>query len=378
MKINKHFNQFFQVMIFSLFSVSLLAQGPISTPPSGGNQKASVTQYMGLAKVTIVYSSPDVTGPNGENRDGNIWGQLVPYGMNNLGFGTAEESPWRAGANENTTIEFSHDVMIEGQSLAAGTYGLHMVAETEEWTIIFSNNYTAWGSYSYNPTEDALRVKVKPVDSEFTEWLTYEFEDRQLSGTTLAMKWENLKVPIKISCDTHSIYLTKIRQQLQSSQGFTWQGWQSAANFCLQNDVNLEEGLNWADQSINAPFGIGVENFVTLDTKAQILDMLDRSEEADEIMKKAIEHPTATMAQIHFYGRRLITGGKNEEAMKVFELNRKRNPDDNFTTFVGLARGYQAVGKNNKAIENYRLAAQNAPAGQAQFYEGLAKQLEDS
>ena len=378
MKNIKLINRFFQVAIAMLLLNPLLAQGPISTPPSGGNQKASVTQYMGLARITVVYNSPDVTGSDGKSREGNIWGQLVPYGMNNLGFGTAEESPWRVGANENTTIELSHDVMIEGQSLAAGEYGLHMIAEPEEWTIIFSNNSTAWGSFFYDPAEDALRVKVKSVDSEFTEWLTYNFEDRRLSGTTLAMKWENLKVPIKISCDTHSIYLTKIRQQLQSSQGFTWQGWQSAANFCLQNDLNLEEGLNWADQSINAPSGIGVENFVTLDTKAQILDKLDRSEEADEIMKKAIDHPTATMTQIHFYGRRLITGGKNEEALKVFELNRKRNPDDNFTTLVGLARGYQAVGKNNKAIENYRLAAQNAPAGQAQFYEGLAKQLEDS
>lgn len=377
MKTNKHLNQFFQVMIISLYSASLLAQGPVSTPPNGGNQKASVTQYMGLASVTVVYNSPDVTGSDGKSREGNIWGQLVPYGMTNLGFGTAEESPWRAGANENTTITFSHDVNVEGQQLAAGTYGLHMMADPDEWTIIFNNNSTAWGSFFYDPADDALRVKVKPGDSEFTEWLTFGFEDRQLSGTTLVMEWENIKIPVKVSCDVNDIYLTKIRQELESNKGFSWQGWQSAANFCLQNDINFEEGLEWADQAINTPFGIGVENFVTLDTKAQILDKLNRSEEAKELMAKAIDHPTASIAQIHFYGRRLINEGKNEEAMKVFELNRKRNPDDNFTTIVGLARGYQAIGKKQKAIENYRLAAQNAPGGQAQLYEGLAKQLED-
>jgi len=365
------------IMLVFLFN-PVQAQGPVSTPPSGGNQKASVTQYMGLASVTVTYHSPDVTGADGKSREGNIWGQLVPYGMNNLGFGTAKESPWRAGANENTTVIFSHDVMIEQQKLSAGTYGLHMITDQNEWTIIFSHNSTAWGSYAYDPAEDALRVNATPVDSEFTEWLTYGFEDRQLSGTTLVLRWENLKVPIKISCDKDNIYLTKIRQQLQSSQGFSWQGWQSAANFCLQNDINLEEGLEWANQSINAPFGIGVENFTTLDTKAQILAKLDRSDDAAEVMEKAVDHPTASMSQLHFYGRRLITEGKNEEAMKVFELNRKKNPDDNFTTFVGLARGYQEVGKDKKAIENYRLAAKNAPPGQASFYEGLAKELENS
>jgi tetratricopeptide (TPR) repeat protein len=351
-------------------------QGPVTTPPSGGNQKASVTQHMGLVEVTVDYSSPDVTGPNGESRKGAIWGQLVPYGMNNLGFGTAKESPWRAGANENTVFTTSHDILVEGKPLAAGSYGLHMITNEGNWTIIFNNSSTAWGSYFYEPSEDALRVEVAPVENEFTEWLTYGFEDRQLASSTLYLKWENLKVPVKLSCDINEVYLTKIRQELESSKGFSWQGWQSAANFCLQNDVNLEEGLDWAERSITAPFGIGVENFVTLDTKAQLLEKLGRAEEAATVMSKAIDHPTATMQQIHFYARRLIAAGKNQEALKVFELNRKRNPDDEFTTIVGLARGYEAVGKNKKAIENYRLAAKNAPPGQQSYYENLAKQLE--
>ncbi len=359
-------------------SCTLWAQGPVTTPPGGGNQKASVTQHMGLVAVTIDYNSPDVTGPNGQSREGQIWGQLVPYGMTNLGFGTAKESPWRAGANENTTISFSHDVMVEGQPLVAGTYGLHMIADPEEWTVIFNRNTTAWGSFFYNPDDDALKVKVTPVENQFTEWLTFGFEDRQLGSTTAYLAWEKLKVPFKITCDINEIYLSKIRQELESSQGFTWQGWQSAANFCIQNNLNLEEALTWADQAINAPFGIGVENFITLDTKAQVLTLLNRNDEADVIMKKAIDHPTTTMTQIHFYGRRLINQGKNKEAMDIFKLNRKRNPKDNFTTLVGLARGYQAIGDKKKAIDNFRLAAKNAPTGQAQFYENLAKQLEDS
>src|SRR5882724_11303217 len=87
----------------------------LSLPPSGNNQKASVTQYIGLAKVTIDYSSPAVHGPNGQDRRGQIWGKLVPYGMTNLGFGNGKPGPWRAGANENTVFTVSHPVSIDGK-----------------------------------------------------------------------------------------------------------------------------------------------------------------------------------------------------------------------------------------------------------------------
>ncbi|MDZ7606322.1 MAG: DUF2911 domain-containing protein [Cyclobacteriaceae bacterium] len=112
----------------------------ISMPPSGDNQKSSVTQWMGLVSVTVTYNSPDVTGPNGEDRKGKIWGGVVPYGLSDNNFGTVAKMPWRAGANENTTITFSHDVKVEGKPLAAGTYGLHTIPEKEKWTIIFSKN----------------------------------------------------------------------------------------------------------------------------------------------------------------------------------------------------------------------------------------------
>src|SRR5688572_7868106 len=147
--------------IASLAIVLLLcatASAQITTPPSGDNQKSSVTQYIGLVKVTIDYNSPDVHAPNGEDRTGKIWGTLVPFGMIDDPFGTCTECPWRAGANENTVFSVSHDVTIEGQPLPAGRYGLHMVAGPEEWTLIFSKNADSWGSYYYDAAEDALRV----------------------------------------------------------------------------------------------------------------------------------------------------------------------------------------------------------------------------
>lgn len=126
-----------------------LAQYPqLTLPPSGNNQKASVTQFIGPVEVTIDYSSPAVHGPDGKDRHGQIWGKLVPYGMADLGFRQGKLSPWRGGANENTVIAISDPVTIEGQTLPAGKYGLHFIPGQDEWTVIFSKNSSAWGSFS--------------------------------------------------------------------------------------------------------------------------------------------------------------------------------------------------------------------------------------
>src|SRR4028119_17604 len=149
------------VALSTILSAAAFAQAAISIPPNGDNQAASVSQGIGPVRVTIDYHSPDVHAPNGDDRRGKIWGALVPWGAPDDSFGTCTECPWRAGANENTVFTVSHDVKIEGQPLKAGRYGLSMIpAEQGDWTLIFSNNSTSWGSYYYNPAEDALRVKV--------------------------------------------------------------------------------------------------------------------------------------------------------------------------------------------------------------------------
>lgn len=353
--------------------VFLHAQG-LTLPPSGGNQKSVVSQYMGIVEARFTYNSPDVTGPGGEDRKGKIWGQLVPWGMTNLGFGTAKESPWRAGANENTVFTISHDVLVGGKSLAAGSYGFHIIPnETGSWTLIFSKNTSSWGSFYYDPAEDVLRVEVTPAACEFNEWLTFGFEDRQLESCTAFLKWENMKVPFKIEVpDINQVYLEKIRNDLRSSTGFSWTNWASAAQFCVNRKINLEEAMSWADNAISLPF-IGQENFTTLQTKSQVLFALGKEAEGKELMTKAIRHPTATLNDIHQYGRSLLTAGKNQEAMEVFKVNREKHPGDNFTTLVGLARGYAALGDKKNAIKNWEAAIKNIPEEQKvnlTFYEG--------
>src|ERR1700722_19558178 len=151
------------------FTGTSLAQ--LTSLPDAGNLRATVSEGIGITDVTIHYNRPHVKG-----REGHIWGQLIPVGYVDQGFGTSKAAPWRAGANENTWIEFSTDVMIEGQALPAGKYGLTVAFDPNECTLIFSKNYTSWGSFFYDPSEDALRVKVKPVAlDKSVEWLKYEF-----------------------------------------------------------------------------------------------------------------------------------------------------------------------------------------------------------
>jgi tetratricopeptide (TPR) repeat protein len=365
------------VLLLTAIGSKGFAQG-LTQPPSGDNQKSIVTQMIGPVSVTITYNSPNVHGPNGEDRKGKIWGELAHAGFIDQGFGPAKAAPWRAGANENTTIAFSHDVQIDGKPVKAGTYGLFLAVEKEgPYTWILSNNAKSWGSYYYNPKEDALRAQAKPEDASYTEYLTYGFDAREPNTTTAYLQWENKRVPLKIDVpNINEIYVSIMRDELRGNVGFDHNNIQAAALFCAQNNINLDEALVWADAAISPP--LGREEFASFQTKATVLRAMKRDAEAEAIMDKAINHPTANMQAIHQYGRSLLGEGKKEKALEVFKLNRQRNPDDKFTTYVGLARGYTAVGDNKNAIKNWEIAIKNLPENQKAnlaFYEAELKKL---
>jgi hypothetical protein len=176
------------VLLLALPSVGFGQEGKVRA-----SLKASVMQRLGTdADMTIEYSRPGVKGRK-------IWGELVPYGLApGNKYSENKPYPWRAGANENTTIEFKKDVLIEGKPLPAGKYGIHMIPSEKEWTIIFSKNNSAWGSFAYKQEEDALRVTVTPVKTPFQEWLEYGFDDLAGTSATAYLHWEQLKVPFKI------------------------------------------------------------------------------------------------------------------------------------------------------------------------------------
>ncbi len=370
--------------LFVASTQSGFAQGILrmTAPPSGGNQKAAVTQYIGLVKITIEYSRPSVITPQGEDRTGKIWGQVVPWGMSDLGFAAQGQKPWseglkpwRAGANENTTISFSHDVVIEGRKLAAGLYGFHIIPDSlKEWTLIFSSNSSSWGSYFYKESEDVLRVSVKPQPAEFHQYLAYEFTDCKLSSATAQVVWEKLKIPFKIEVpNIVSNYISAMRNELRGATGYDSKNWQQAAQYCLENNTNLQEALQWADYAVNATF-VGRKTFPGMSLKAQILVKLGKIKEADALMKEAL--PLGEMTEVHLYGRQLLAQKRTQEALEIFKLNAQKHPNE-FTVNVGLARGYSAAGDYKQALSYAKAALAKAPdAVNKAFLEQAIKKLE--
>ncbi len=344
-------------MLFTCLAVAcglvLSAQIPLTVLPSGGNKKASVTEKVGLTDVIIHYDRPGVKG-----REGKIWGQLVPVGFTDPGFGSSHAAPWRAGANENTTIEFNTTVKIEGQSLPAGRYGFFVAYDPGECTLIFSKNSGSWGHFYYNDKEDALRVKVKPVAlANSVEWLKYEFTNQTENSAVISLEWEKLAIPFKLEVDYINDQLASFRQELRTDKGFIWESWNQAAQWCVQHNVNLEEALLWADSASSTTFG-GDRSFQAQSTKAQVLDKLGRSSEASAIMDKALLF--GSMNEVHQYGRQLLGLKYPQKALEVFKMNFDKYPNQ-YTTLMGMTRGYSGVGDFKNALKYANLALPLAP-----------------
>ncbi len=343
----------FTLVFSTLCLCSLSAMAQLTFPPDGGNKKASVSERIGITDVTVNYGRPAVKG-----REGKIWGQLVHFGYKDLGFGTSKEAPWRAGANENTTISFSTDVTVEGKPLAAGTYGLMMGVQENEVTVIFSKNTTSWGSYFYDSKEDALRVTVKPLkDQPTVERLKFEFMNETDSSAVVALAWEKWAIPFTVGVNVVQTQLASLRNELRSEKGFRAEAYQQAAAYTADRNTNLNEGLRWADYAISGQF-VGEKNFNTLRTKARLLTMLNRNAEADALMKEAL--PLANLPDSYQYGRQLISQKKAKEALELFQELAKKYPNV-FMSNMGLMRGYSAVGDYKKAADWGKKALTLAP-----------------
>src|SRR5213082_806432 len=316
------------------------------------SQLAVNKQRVGLTDITVNYHRPLVNGRK-------IWGALVPFG-----------EVWRAGANENTTIEFSDPVSVEGQPLAKGTYGLHMIPNPDSWTVIFSKSNTAWGSYSYKQEEDALRVNVKPRPlAEMKEALEFEFEDLKPESTAVTLKWEKLGFPFTVSIKDSDQTLQNIRDQLKGRGQFTWQALDEGAQFYLTRKINLDEALRLADASVQ-----NEERFDNLSTKADILKALNRPDEAKAAWNHALE--IATPVQLYSYGRRLQGEKKGAEAMEIFQAVAKRFPQTVYG-HLAEARIKSAAGDFSGATAEATQAQNSAPTdAQKQSIKALIDRLQ--
>ena len=339
----------------SLLSGSAEAQFKNGSQPTELNiprvsQRGSVTQRIGLTDITIAYHRPAVGGRE-------IWGKTVPNGK-----------VWRAGANENTTITFSDDVTVEGKPLAAGTYGLHMIPDTNQWTIIFSKNSTSWGSFSYDEKEDALRVNVKPRPAEAFEQLTYTFDDVKPESTVATLRWEKLAVQFQIGVDVKAVVLRSIKNELRNVGGFTWAGYDEAANWCLDNNYDLEEALKWEDTSIQ-----NESRFENWETKSRILSAMGHKEDADKALATAIDKANAV--QLYVYARGLQRQGNAKRAFEIYPQVPKKDPS-HWVSHLALARVDSNKGDFPGATKELTQAISGAPDQTKPFLEPLLKRLE--
>jgi tetratricopeptide (TPR) repeat protein len=328
---------FFMLLLFAA-SHSALGQAfaPLRVPDA--SPEASASQTVGVTDVKISYHRPAVNKRK-------VWGDLVPW-----------NEVWRAGANQNTTISFSSDVTVGGQKLAAGTYGLHMLPTEKDWTVIFSNMADAWGSFSYDPKEDAARITVTPQPAEFQERLGYTFEDPTETAAVVAMRWEKVKVAFPITVDTPQVVLAGIRRELRGLPRFSWQGWNQAAAYCLRAGINTDEALAWSDRSLAI-----AENFANLRVKAGLLEKKGDAKAAETLRARSLQ--LATEVDMNNYGYQLMGQKKMDEALDAFRKNVKDHPGS-WNVYDSLAEAYANKGDKKLASENYKKALTMAPEDQ--------------
>jgi tetratricopeptide (TPR) repeat protein len=340
----------------SLFCLLLAAMPGVSPAQSFvldlplQSQRAEVSQRIGVTDVTIDYHRPLVN-------DRKVWDGLVPYGK-----------VWRAGANMNTTIKFSDPVQIEGKPLDKGTYGLDMIPNADEWTIIFSKNSTSWGAFTYDQAEDALRVTVKPKASDMHNALTYDFDDLQKDSAVVELEWEKIAVPFKVSVDVHDLAQANLKNQLRNLSQYTWMSWDDAANYLLTEKIAYNDALTYANKSIE-----NEDRYDNEMTKSKVLTALNRKDEAMVAQKKALD--MASPLQIHMYARQLQGEKRSDEAFVIFRENAKKHPDQ-WYVHSGLARIYCSQGKFDDAAKEMKVALAGAPDNQKSYVDGLVKKLE--
>lgn len=230
--------------------------------------------------------------------------------------------------------------------VAAGTYGLHLLPTTGTWTVILSKDHTAWGSFFYKKENDALRATVAPRACPKTEQLTYLFGDGDATSTTLALRWAEVEVPIKITVDVHATVLADMDDQLRGLTAFGWEAWYEAAHYCQQEKIAPEQAMGWVDKSIaRGP------NFENQSLKAELLADAGKTAEAEVFRKKMIE--TGTNAELNAYGYKLANQGKTADAVKIFELNAKRHSNDP-NVFDSLGEGYMMSGQKDLAVKAFK------------------------
>jgi hypothetical protein len=297
----------FAALFILCIAASAFAQISVPRP----SQKASVTQTIGVTDVTITYSRPGVKGRT-------IWGDPLPEQAKVTGETTLDnqnERPkgapivpwghvWRTGANEATTFTVTDDVLINGQKLAAGSYSLHTIPTKDEWTIVFNGTANQWGSFSYDPAKDTLRVNAKPQwVNDNQEWLAFNIEPVGEDSAQVNIRWEKISVPFTVKVpDVAATTMAKLKATVGNAKPDDWRTRLQAGNYLLNNKDTTDDalGMEWLDQSIKVK-----ETFQNLSAKANALYKAGKKDEAFALAEQAIQRGKADKVDTSNFEKRL-------------------------------------------------------------------------
>lgn len=219
-----------KITLFALaVFTSFLGMSQMETPAP--SPSATVKQMVGLTEVTLNYSRPSMRGRT-------IFGNLVPYGK-----------LWRTGANANTTVSFEDDVVMDGQTLAAGTYAIFTKPGKDAWEVYFYTDTQNWGMpQNWEESRIAARVTA-PVRKLTTtiETFTITVDNIDNNGATLGIWWENTYVPVRFEVPTKEMAMESIKRVMA---GPSANDYFSAASYYYQEGLDLGTAKIWIDKAV--------------------------------------------------------------------------------------------------------------------------------
>lgn len=313
------------------------------------SQKVSTAHALGSTDITIVYHSPSANGRK-------IFGGIVPYDFVVDG----KEYPWRAGSNNRTTIEFSHDVWINGNPVSAGIYGLLVLVTEKEWTFIFSSNLS-WGGFQYTPENDVLRVTVPVKNRPFQEWLSYDFIDPMAEKLGIELHWTDAAASFEVSTNVSANIISDISKKAdKSAEDYK----QLAVETYKLYPKQYESALAYIDSGLTKVNELkesarNYEAFSLNIIKSDILIENGRKKEGEKLKKEAIS--SADHFCMYYYGLyTLMHKNDKDEAYRLLSDDIKTHPTQ-WESYLAMGEYYIKVGNQEKVVENFKKAYEYAP-----------------
>ncbi|PJR04187.1 DUF2911 domain-containing protein [Avrilella dinanensis] len=256
-----------KIILTAVFAMSLSTYAQVKVPAA--SPKIESEQVVGLTEIELEYARPGVKGRT-------VFGDMIPYGQ-----------IWRTGANENTKISFSDDVIIGGNHLPKGEYALYTIPEKDSWTVIFYSDTKSWGvPQNWDDKKIALKAGAKLSPTDFTEYLTIAVNPIDNNSGELVISWEKTKATVPFEVPTQKKALQSIEKGLNAGTSSA-RDYFLAAQYLYTEDIELKKAMEFIEQSVK--MSDGETPFYVLRQKALIQAKLGDKKGAIETAQKSSE-----------------------------------------------------------------------------------------